>query len=62
MKLHPITLKFSGESSHLEKPFLNEYYYSSLSNIRVFLILGSVLYAAFGILDAILMPEQMFNI
>ncbi len=62
MKLHPITLKFSGESSHLEKPFLNEYYYSSLSNIRVFLILGSVLYAAFGILDAILMPAQMVNI
>ncbi len=62
MKLHPISLKFSGDSSYLEKFFLEEYYYTSLSNIRVFLILGSVLYAAFGILDAILMPEQMFNI
>lgn len=62
MKLHPITLKFSGKSSHLEEPFLNEYYYISLSNIRVFLILGAVLYAAFGILDAVLMPAQMFYI
>jgi diguanylate cyclase (GGDEF)-like protein/PAS domain S-box-containing protein len=62
MKLHPLTLKFSGESSHLEEPFLKDYYKGSLSHIRVFLILGAVLYAAFGALDALLMPEQMFDI
>ncbi len=62
MKLHPVTLKFSDEYSYLENLFLNEYYYSSLSNIRIFLILGAVLYAAFGILDAVLIPNQMFNI
>lgn len=58
MKLHPITLKFSGECSHLEKPFLKDYYKTSLSPMRVFLILGAILYAAFGVLDALLMPEQ----
>ncbi|MDI6743694.1 MAG: diguanylate cyclase, partial [Smithella sp.] len=58
MKLHPVTLKFSGECAHLEEPFLKDYHKISLSQIRVFLILGALLYAAFGILDALLMPEQ----
>jgi HD-GYP domain-containing protein (c-di-GMP phosphodiesterase class II) len=60
MKLHPLTLKFSGESSKLEEPFLEDYYRSSLPQVRILLILGAVVYAAFGIMDALLMPEQMF--
>jgi diguanylate cyclase (GGDEF)-like protein/PAS domain S-box-containing protein len=62
MKLHPITLKFSGESSHLEKQFLRDYYRISLSQIRLFLVLGAVLYGAFGVPDALLMPQQKFII
>ena len=62
MKLHPLTLKFSGESSKLEEPFLSYYYRMSLPQLRIFLILGSLLYASFGILDAILMPEQKYTI
>ncbi|MGD0278424.1 MAG: diguanylate cyclase [Smithella sp.] len=60
MNLHPLTLKFSGESSELEEPFLEDYYRSSLPQVRILLILGAVVYAAFGIMDALLMPEQMF--
>jgi diguanylate cyclase (GGDEF)-like protein/PAS domain S-box-containing protein len=62
MKLHPLTLKYSGESSNLEEPFLHNYYKVSLLPVRIFLILGAILYAAFGILDALLMPEQKFII
>lgn len=62
MKLNRLTLKFSGESSHLEEPFLKDYYKSSLSHIRLLMILGAFLYAAFGVLDALLMPEKMFDI
>lgn len=62
MKLHSITLKFSGESAYLEKPFLKDYYKSSLVHIRMFMVLGGILYAAFGVLDALLMPEKMFTI
>ncbi len=62
MKLHPLTLKFSGESSSLEEPFLENYYRASLSHVRTLVILGAVIYAAFGILDALLMPKQMFSI
>lgn len=62
MKLHPITLKYSGESSHLEEPFLKEYYKTSLVHVRIMLLLGALLYAAFGALDAFLMPQQRFSI
>ncbi len=62
LKLHPLTLKFIGEWSHLEKPFLKDYYKSSVAHIRVMMILGGLLYAAFGVLDALLMPQQMFTI
>jgi extracellular factor (EF) 3-hydroxypalmitic acid methyl ester biosynthesis protein len=62
MKLHPLTLKFSGESSKLEAPFLSYYYRKSLPQIRRFLILGAILYAFFGILDAVLMPEKKYTL
>ena len=62
MNLHPLTLKFTGESAHLEEPFLKDYYQLSLFHIRMFLILGGILYAAFGVLDALLMPRQMLTI
>jgi diguanylate cyclase (GGDEF)-like protein/PAS domain S-box-containing protein len=62
MKLHLLTLKFSGNSSQLEAPFLSDYYRVSLPHIRISLILGALLYASFGILDAVLMPEQKYTI
>jgi diguanylate cyclase (GGDEF)-like protein len=58
MKLNRLTLKFSGDSSTLEKPFLSDYCRESLFHIRISLVLGTLLYAAFGGLDAVLMPEQ----
>jgi hypothetical protein len=61
MKLHPLTLKFSGESSKLEAPFLCDYSRVSLPQVRISLILGALTYSAFGILDAILMPEQKYT-
>lgn len=62
MKLHPLTLKFSGESSNLEEPFQRYYYRESLFQLRIVLILGALLYALFGILDWLLMPEQKYTI
>ncbi|MGA2527471.1 MAG: PAS domain S-box protein [Smithellaceae bacterium] len=62
MKLHLLTLKFSGNSSKLEAPFLSDYYRVSLPHIRISLVLGALLYASFGILDALLMPEQKSTI
>ena len=62
MKLNLLTLKFAGNSSKLEAPFLSDYYRVSLLPIRISLVLGSLLYASFGILDAVLMPEQKYTI
>jgi len=62
MKLHPITLKFSGESSQLEPSFQCYYYRESMVQLRIVLILGAMLYAFFGFLDATLMPEQKYVI
>jgi PAS domain-containing protein len=62
MTLNLLTLKFSGESSILEAPFLRNYYRVSLPQIRLSLILGAFVYAAFGNLDALLMPEQKSTI
>ena len=62
MKLNPLTLKFSGESSNLEEHFQRYYYRESLFQLRIVLILGALLYALFGILDALLMPEQKYII
>jgi len=62
MKLNRLTLRFTGESSFLEQLFLKDYCESSISHIQTMMVLGGILYAVFGILDALLMPEQMFNI
>lgn len=62
LKLHPLTLKFMGEWAYLEKPFLRDYYKSSVTQIRLMMILGSALYVAFGVLDAVLMPKHVFSI
>ncbi len=62
MKLNLWTLKFVGISSQLEAPFRIDYYRVSLLPIRISLILGMLFYAAFGILDAVLMPEQKYTI
>jgi len=58
MKLNLLTLKFSGDLSTLEEPFLSDYCRGSLLHIRISLVLGALLYAAFAGLDAVLMPEQ----
>ena len=62
MKLHPLTLKFSGESSKLEEKFLSYYYLMSLPQLRRILVLGALTYTAFDVLDALLMPEQKYTI
>lgn len=61
MKLHLLTLKFSGESSKLEAPFLSDYYRRALTHIRMSLILCALLYASFASLDVQRMPEQKYT-
>lgn len=55
MGLHPLSLAFSGE---LEALFLEAYFRRSLKYVRLVLLLATILYAAFGVLDALLIPDM----
>ncbi len=57
MRLNPMTLAFAGEDGPLERPFLEDYFRSSLTPLRVVLFLGAVFYGSFALLDARMMPE-----
>lgn len=58
MKINLLTLKFSGDSSRLEKQFESRNFHDSLFQNRAALIIGVVFYSAFGILDMLLMPQS----
>ncbi len=62
MNLHPLTLKFSGESSHLEELFQHDFFRASLRINRAALLIAVLFYSLFGILDALLMPEKRADI
>jgi hypothetical protein len=52
--MHPLTLRFPGD---IEDAFLEDYFHKSINPIRFSLVLGMVLFALFGILDSLLIPE-----
>lgn len=54
MNLNPITLSFRDER---EAGFLDKYFYDSLVQFRVSFVLVTILYGAFDLLDALMVPE-----
>jgi protein kinase-like protein len=54
-RMHPFTLRFEGE---LEDAFGDEYFARTLTQVRLALILGLLLYCVFGILDTWMAPDQ----
>ena len=58
MRLNTVTLAFQGKCGYLERDFLDDYAAKSLNHIRIALLLGACLYAAFGFLDARLVPNH----
>lgn len=55
MELNPLTLSFTKE---LEKYFIDDHYQNSLNMVRFSLLAGIFFYGAFGILDAVLIPQM----
>lgn len=53
--MHPLTLRFDAA---LEREFAHEYFDSTLPVVRLAIVLGIALYSLFGILDAVIVPEQ----
>ncbi|XOF33296.1 MAG: response regulator [Candidatus Electrothrix sp. YB6] len=58
MSLHPVTLAFRHGQRHLEKKFLRQYVASSVFIIRLTALFSVLLYGSFGILDALVTPEN----
>ena len=57
MKVHFITLAFIGPNRHLEAPFLNHYFQSTLRQLRIAVASAILFYAVYGIYDAIAVPQ-----
>ena len=56
-KLNKLTLTFSGNISHNEKDFRNDYFKRSLNPFRFSLILAIIFFSVFAFLDSMLLPE-----
>jgi hypothetical protein len=56
VQINHLTLSFQGDDAHLEEGFLKNYLEKSIQVFRIAIILGFVIYATFGILDAFLFP------
>lgn len=54
-RMNILTLRFSDDA--VEQTFLDDYYAITLKRIRFGLIVGASLYALFGVLDGLIIPE-----
>ena len=57
--MHPVTLHFARG---LEREFQAEYHEHTLPVVRLALVLGVLLYSAFGILDTLIAPDQRHDL
>lgn len=58
MNYHPLTLSFKGPLAHLESGFREFRYRESIWRVRAAIIVAASFYAAFGILDATIAPDN----
>jgi hypothetical protein len=58
MRVNLFTLSFDADDSNLEEKFLATFYRNSLWHNRIAFLAGCILYGVFGLLDALLIPEQ----
>ncbi len=57
--MHRVTLSFKGPTERL---FREDLYHKSITQVRFGLVLGIILYAGFGVLDAVLCPERRYDL
>ena len=60
VRMHPVTLRF--EDKDLEREFQEEYYERTLTQVRLALVVGALLYGIYGIVDFWLAPLQRTTI
>jgi two-component system, cell cycle sensor histidine kinase and response regulator CckA len=62
VSLNPLTLVFSGSDKLLEAPFRRAYFSNSLDHVRRCKLYAILFFSIFGILDALVFPEQKFQL
>ncbi len=60
VRMHPVTLRF--EDRDLEREFQEEYFMRTLTQVRLALVVGALLYGVYGIVDFWLAPLQRTTI
>ena len=60
VRMHPVTLRF--EDKDLEREFQEEYFGRTLTQVRLALVVGALLYGVYGIVDFWLAPLQRTTI
>jgi PAS domain S-box-containing protein len=58
MRLHPITLAFREPHRRLEGPFSKFYFQKTLGQVRLALAISVLLFAIYGIIDALVVPDK----
>jgi hypothetical protein len=61
MNYNRFTLRFTGDDGGLEAEFLDINFRNCLTLTRFSLLVGLIFYAAFGVLDAVLLPELKYT-
>jgi signal transduction histidine kinase len=56
MHLNWFSLRFTGPSAMLEEPFLRDYVIRTMAPMRIALLMGTLMYGLFGMLDALVLP------
>jgi PAS domain S-box-containing protein len=60
MQVHPITLAFRGADAGLEAPFREYYFENGQQPVRIAMIVGTILLAAYAMVDALFVPERKY--
>ncbi len=56
MQLNRLSLTFTGSTAALEQPFQDYFVARTLLHVRIALLMGTLMYGSFGILDALVLP------
>jgi len=62
MHLKLFSLRFTGQEADFEELFQKDYIHRTLPYVRIASVLGILMYGAFGILDALVVPDHKYTL
>ena len=62
MSLHPITWAFCSGQGHLEKPFMDDYFFASLPIVRFSCFFACLIFCIIGLVVIAIIIQYFFNL